>query len=546
MIRRFSRFWGQFLPGFLACCGAMGHCLASDPARTAARIDRLLAAEAAAAAGSEQTPALRGVDDETFLRRVFLDLVGSPPTQDEVLSFCLDPNSNKRPLLVSRLLRDDDFGRHWARYWRDVVLYRRTEDRALLVAPQLTDFLAEQFNGNRPWDETVSKLITASGTANEHGQAAFIVAHGAVPEEIAAEVSRIFLGMQIQCAQCHDHPTEPWKREQFHELAAFFPRLGMRVNNADYTITVTTIDVDVPRRRDNNNRIYGTLEHYMPDNDDPGSKGTLMQPVFFLTAEKVEPGERDAQRRAALARWLTDSSNPWFARAFVNRIWTELIGQGFYETVDDLGPKRTCRSPQTLDLLAQEFSRQGSDVKWLFATIMATGAYAQSSDERTTGGSGPGAIVHCAQRLRAEQLLDSLISALHLEGRLPEPPQREGPAALRRDVRFVFSQLFGFDPSVPRDEITATIPQALMLMNSPLLNQAVSAKRRDALGGILARNQDNESALVELYLTAMGRRPTDREIALCLDYVRSVRDRGEAFEDILWSLINSTEFSYRR
>ena len=514
----------------------------SDPYRAAQAVDRLLARETVGERVSELSPQC---NDETFLRRVFLDLIGKPPSERDILAFCLDANEGKRKVLVENLLADREFGANWSRYWRDVIMYRRTEDRALIAAASLTDFLQKQLNDNRPWNETATALITAAGDARENGNTGLIVAQAGMPEDVTAEVSRIFLGVQIQCAQCHDHPTDRWKREQFHHMAAFFPRIGVRLNPADRSLVVTTTDFEMRRRPMNNNRFFGTLEHYMPDKDDPSSKGTLMQPVFFLSEQKLPTGVKDADRRGTLAEWITARENPWFAKAFVNRIWAELVGEGFYEPVDDIGPDREQSAPQTLDHLSQEFAAGGYDVKWLFRTVMATQAYQRESRSRRTPEGTP-FVASCAQRLRAEQLFSSLLSVLNLEGRLPAPPANMGPMFLRRDPQSLFNTVFGYDPSEPRGEVASSIPQALTLMNSPMFHQALSARRPDTLGRVLANNADNDAAVSELYLNTLGRVPSKFETEECLLYICDVGDRNEAFEDILWSLINSTEFMYRK
>ena len=512
-----------------------------DSGKTAREVDRLLTSETGAKA-----PQLAPVcDDETFLRRAFLDLLGRPATQDDILTFCLSPDPEKRDKLVAQLLTDQEFGSNWGKYWRDVVMYRRTEDRALLGANSFTSFLTKQLNENKPWSDTARQMITASGDVRENGATGLIVSQSGMPEDVTSEVSRVFLGIQIQCAQCHDHPSDRWKREQFHQLTAFFPRVSVRLNPQDRSLSVNTIDVDFPRRRmNNNNRFVGTLEHHMPDKNDPASKGTQMQPVFFLTGQNLHTGVKDAERRGTLADWITANDNPWFAKAFVNRIWAELVGQGFYEPVDDLGPDRECSAPKTTDYLAQSFTDSGYDVKWFFRTVMSTQAYQRESRSRSTATETP-FVANCSQRLRAEQLFDSLVSVLKLEGRLPASPA-DAPPNFRRDPRSQFAQVFGYDPSEPRDEVGASIPQALVMMNSPLINQSISASRREALGAVLASNPSDQAAIVELYLNTLGRGPTEKEIQKCLAFVGEVKNRSEAFEDILWSLINSTEFTYRK
>ncbi|MEM6331285.1 MAG: DUF1549 domain-containing protein, partial [Planctomycetota bacterium] len=308
-----------------------------SPARVAAKIDRLLVEEVY----PDTSVLAPECDDETFVRRVWLDVVGDIPTPEHVTAFLLDQRPDKRRRLVDRLLAMPQYGQNWARYWRDVVLARRLEDRAVLVGNPMVVELTEQLNAGAGWDEIAAGFVTATGDVTDSGATAIFMAQDGQTEETAAEVSRIFLGIQIQCAQCHNHPWDRWQREDFHELAAFFPRVGVRpvVTPTRRSYAVVVNDRPEPRRQRrpsvNANR-RGQAEHYMPDLERPEDPGTRTAPRFFLTGAELSFGTPDAQRRGQLAEWLTDT--PWFATAMVNRMWSELVGEGFYEPVDDLGP----------------------------------------------------------------------------------------------------------------------------------------------------------------------------------------------------------------
>src|SRR5689334_11780338 len=209
--------------GFLAPFGFA----AERPAQVAAKVDQLLREEVPYANAAKKAPPR--IDDERFLRRLSLDIIGRLPTPEEVTAFSLDPAADKRATIVTKLLADSRFGENWGRYWRDVIMYRKTEERLqFLVGIPLQPYLEESFNTNKPWSQVATEFITATGNANENGACGLIVAQQGQPEEITGEISRIFLGVQIQCAQCHDHPTDRWTREQFHQLAAFFPRVSTR------------------------------------------------------------------------------------------------------------------------------------------------------------------------------------------------------------------------------------------------------------------------------------------------------------------------------
>ncbi|MBL8825867.1 MAG: DUF1553 domain-containing protein [Planctomycetaceae bacterium] len=515
----------------------------TTPPSLATRIDQQLATELDWAKVKDQLAPR--TSDEVFLRRVYLDLVGELPSPSELTLFAFDPAADKRTKIVEKLLNDVRYGRNWARYWRDVIMYRRTEDRALLVAAPLEEYLTQQFNTNVGWDRIAQTFVEATGNVQEHGETAVIVAQMAEPVDVASEMSRIFLGVQIQCAQCHDHPTDRWKRQQFHEFAAFFPRISARpvlINGQPRGIEIASADFGARRpgmmgRRD--------PEHYMPDLKDPSAKGTMVAPVFFATGRKLTTGKSDSERRDSLAEWLTARENTWFARAFVNRVWAELIGEGFYEPIDDLGPDRKPTAPQTMELLAREFVDHKHDVKWLYRTIMATETYQREARPRRLEHQ-PAFVANCAQRLRADQILDVLQGALGVElASIGGTAPPIGPLG-RLGARFFFGQTFGYDPSVRRDEVTNTIPQALMLMNGGMLNDAIKARSPvTQLGRLVNQTPDDEELVVELYLRTLGREPNERELSASLTHVRQTKDRAEAYEDLLWALLNRTEFVYR-
>ncbi len=510
--------------------------------RIAERIDRAIANELFDA----DTQFAPRTDDATFLRRVTLDLVGDIPTSEAITAFVLDPTANKRQHIIQELLDTPHYGQNWARYWRDVVFFRAQEDRAKIAANAMVVDLAKQLNANQGWNQIATDFITARGDVKQNGHTAIIMAQGGRTEETTAEVSRIFLGIQIQCAQCHDHPYDRWKREQFHELAAFFPRIAVRNVREMTKRSFMVYSNDRYRRKqtkkDNDRR--PTAEHRMPDLENPDLPGTLVQPKFFLTSASLPTGTRDAERRQQLAQWLTE--NEWFATALVNRIWSELVGEGFYEPIDDLGPDRQATAPTAIKLLSKKFQQSGYDLKWLLATICQTEAYQRQARPRRSSDLLP-FLANVPQRMRSDQLFNALHTALEID----EPvAATTGYAAIgqrrRSRPRDQFAELFGYDPSEARESISATIPQSLSLMNASQVDQKLRANRKNLLGRLLQEIPDDESLVVELYLRCLSREPTDAELALLLAYRNKTSRRSEAFEDILWTLINSAEFQHRR
>jgi hypothetical protein len=529
---------GEPLPAVLARAGRPPRTV-EPPGLTADDLDRMLAGRPAWAGGEP-------LSDEQFLVRVHIDLAGSRPTAAELEAFARDPDPDKRARVVDELLASPGFARNWARYWRDVVAFRATsENPATVNFPGLEAWLAEQLAANRPWDQVAADLLTANGDTSETGAPALYAAHSTnqrfQPAEFAGEASRIFLGVQIACAQCHDHKTDSWKREQFHEFASFF---GGVAAGRKPPGRVVRDQAGVPR-------------YLMEDLADPEKK-SVVQPRFFLASADAPPvpaGLSSAQRRALAASYVTGQDNPWFARAFVNRVWYALLGDAFYVPVDDLGPEREGKDLDVLETLAAQWAAGGYDVRWLFRTLAATEAYQRSPGRAASAADTP--VAACVARLRADQIYDALESTLDVSLEdLFFPRQRRAElgkgnplaalVARQRNPRNAFNVAFGVDPSTPSDEVVGTIPQALFLMNAPQLQRAMSARPGTMLARLLADHPDDPSAVDALYLKALARRPNDDERRVALAHVAAAGRRAEAFEDLLWALVNSTEFLSRR
>jgi hypothetical protein len=482
--------------------------------------------------------------DEVFLRRVWLDLVGDIPTPEQTIAFLLDASPQKRQRVVSELLAGPAYGQNWARYWRDVVFYRALDEQSEIASIAMEADLTSKLNDNVPWDQIAKEFISTRGDVLENGSTAIVMAQEGRTEETAAEVSRIFLGIQIQCAQCHDHPYDRWQREQFHELAAFFPRVGVRPVREVTKRSFRIIADDKPsRRRPNDNSIRPHAEHFMPDLQDPAAQGTEMQPRFYLTDDSLPLGTADAERRQKLAEWLT--RNEWFATALVNRLWSELVGEGFYEPIDDIGPDREPSAPKTVKLLSRKFAESGNDVKWLLTTICRTEAYGRAARPRRESDDTPFA-ANVPQRLRSDQLLNAVFTALEVK---EDPGTASGESVFRPGRRFrtrrQFAEVFGYDPSIAREEVAASIPQVLALMNSPRINKLLESKDSNQLEQLLQKIGDDEQLVVELYLRWLCREPSSGEVVQALAHRQLVGRRDRAFEDLQWALLNSAEFQYR-
>ncbi|HTN74527.1 MAG TPA: DUF1549 domain-containing protein, partial [Pirellulaceae bacterium] len=251
------------------------------------------------------------VSDEQFLRRVSLDLIGRNPTREELVAFVADVATNKRAQLVERQLASPEFGENWANYWSDVISYRVPDpELTFLNYKPFKAWLADSINQGRGWDEMTFRILAAQGKVSEHPEATFVGFHQADKSRLASETTRVFLGTQIQCAECHDHKFIDMPQETFHHFAAFFARSQAKISQNDSGGIVV------------GGKASG--EHTLP-----GKKDQMTAEAFDMA--KVELGASDMQRRGELAKWTVSPENPFFAKAFVNRVWARMMGRGFCE-----------------------------------------------------------------------------------------------------------------------------------------------------------------------------------------------------------------------
>jgi hypothetical protein len=479
--------------------------------------------------------------DEQFLRRVWLDLTGRLPMPADIKDFLADKDTNKRAKMIDRLLETEDYARHWALYWQEVITSRQADFRGRLLTRHFQTWLGDQFKKNASWGEITRAMVSASGTViftePDKNGAAFLMASriGAdAGTELAAETSRILLGIQIQCAQCHDHPSDVWKRQQFHEFAAYFARLKTR-----------------PYRDPNKKMLAGLNlfsapfgEHQMPSKDDP-KRGTAVAPRF-LDGHLAGMRLGDLERRKSLADSITSKTNPWFAAAYVNRIWGELMGQSFYQPIDDIGPQKEAVMPDVLVRVAGAFRGSDYNVKELFRAIMNSQTYQR---QNRLGESGEEHLLFAStnpRRMDANTLWQALQDTLGKMGPPAGMFRPKGPFGQFQGLEGLFKQEFQFDPSTRPEEVEGSISQALLLMNNPQLNNKIQANGTNLLARILKSYSGDDEALRILYQRTLARRPSDRERNRCLQHIRTADSRAEAFEDILWALINSTEFQSKR
>jgi hypothetical protein len=464
-------------------------------------------------------------DDAEFLRRVYLDLTGHIPTVEKAVGFLDDRDPNKRAKLIDELLAGSDYGKHQADIWQSLLLPRTSDNRAVPF-DEMTKWLEERFNENKPWDEMVRSILTAEGDVDGNGAVVYFLAN-ATPDKLTDNATRTFLGVQLQCAQCHNHPFTEWKQKEYWGMAAFFTKVRLEGN---------------PRPAAQ--RQAGLRVH-------EGGRGrplrmpvsALRVPPKFLQDEQPKLGAGDSYR-PVLADWMTSPKNPYFSRAMVNRIWAQLFGRGIVNPVDDMHDGNLPSHPELLADLSGQFAANGFDVKYLLRAVCNSRAYQRTS--KPAGGNrdaGPELFSRMAVKvLTPEQMYDSLVQVLGAPDPANRPQRRANAAAAARfrnvSPRTLFVAFFKCEENADPTEYQAGIPQVLRLMNSPQLNNA------SMLGPILKSGKPPAGVVEYLYLATLSRRPTPHELNRTLALVRKYRNQPrQAYADILWALLNSSEFT---
>lgn len=488
---------------------------ARDARALSARIDALLAARWAAA----KVRPVPIADDGEFLRRVSLDLIGKIPTAAEARDFVDDPSADKRIALVERLLDSPAYTSRATELWRQVLLPEAdTEDQARLVAGNFEAWLRKKVVEEAGYDRIVREILTvkldARNTNMRGGQAdpspaAYYTAKEGKPENLASGAARVYLGIRLECAQCHNHPFAKWKREQFWGFAAFFagvPRQGPED------------ELGAPPKEPASRRELPI----------PGTKKVVQAAHLDGTAPAWRPR---VDGRELLADWITSAENPYFARAVVNRVWARFFGVGLIEPVDDLDAEDALELGGLLDELAGQFRAHGYNLKYLIRVLTATRAYNLTSAVDPAEPTPPPLFARMPVRgLAPGQLFDSLAQATGADS---------GEARAR------FLDLFANRDERPTEAQT-TILQALTMMNGSHVVGATSPETGDVLSAVVdAPYLDTAGRIETLYLAALTRRPTPEELALLVRYVErgeGTDDRAKALGDVFWAILNGPEF----
>ncbi|MCA9177314.1 MAG: DUF1549 domain-containing protein, partial [Planctomycetales bacterium] len=460
--------------------------LPQDYLEMAARIDQLLTERWQ----QEQVAPSPPASDAEFLRRTCLDLTGVVPTVALAREFLdgVRPDATEsatsvelhRRRLVDRLLSSPRYASHMATVWRTRMLPEQFDPGQLPTAMGLERWLRQQFARNLRYDNLVADLVASSGT-RESGPALYFTALELKPEKLAASTARIFMGLQIQCAECHNHPFDHWTQQDFWGYAAFFAQLEGAGDEQPFPRAVNVL-------RDSNRG-----EVTLPDQEDP------VAPKF--PAGQLSSQELGGTRRQQLAIWLASRDNPYLARAAVNWAWAHLFGRGLVDPVDDLGKHNPASHPQLMEELAIYFERNGFDVQDLLRTLCSTKAYQLSS--RREGGEAPAELYAqmAVKTLTAEQYYDSLARCL-TQAEAAEGPT--GQAFDQRRVEFIVRMQTAARSAL---EYENGPRQALQLMNGPLTGEATSIEQSALLGSLEAPFFTDRQRLETLFLATLSRPP---------------------------------------
>ena len=467
------------------------------------------------------------VDDATFMRRAFTDLIGRLPSVIEAREFLDTESENKREYLVDRLLERPEYVDHWANQWADLL--RPNPYRVGIKAVMNYDnWIRQQFRDNVRYDEFVRKLIEAKGSTWQNG-AATLYRDRREPEEIAPLISQLFMGVRLECAKCHHHPFEKWSQRDFYQFAAYFAKVDRKGTGLSPPISGGEEVVFVSSK--------GTVKHPVT------SEALEPHPLFGQTpeiAEGIDP-------RSYLADWMTSKENAYFAKVQVNRVWATLMGRGFVEPVDDIRSTNPATNPELLDALAKHFQNSDYDLKNLLKTIALSSVYSLSSTPTDTNvGDRLNYSRHYRHRLRAEVLLDAVADITEtpnsLEGMWPEARANQ---VWTYRVDSMFLDTFGRpnenqDPPCERTK-DSTVTQALHLMNSPEIDRRIRSD--EGRVARLAKSAMTATEIVnELYLSVFSRYPNSVELAYAVALLDSAGDkRRGTIEDLMWAMLNAPE-----
>ncbi len=528
-------------------------CLSGEFAPSSHGAERLresIDARVSAAWNANQVAPAGPASDAEFLRRIYLDLIGVIPTYEEARTFLEDSAADKRESLIDRLLDDPRHAQHQADRW-DLILFGRnppgydTDKR-----DGIQRWLRDQFGQNRSYQVWVRELLRAEGNSVEDGPPLYYAQYRNQPEDLNEAVTQTFLGVQLQCARCHDHPYEPWTQLDFYGMAAFFARLqvvsvGKKDNLTMYAVgEKSTGDV----------LFTGSAKE-----QEPGKKGEPVQPKFLHGEPLAEPSlpqdfkevkfqdNKPPQpphfsRKDQLADWIVGDENPYFARAIANRVWAQYLGRGLVHPVDNMSASNEPSHPELLDELAAWLKARQYDLKAYTRELVNSKAY-QLSSAGSTGEAQPRWFQHARSRpLSAEELAASWRVATGFEFAKKDQDASKKPDRFRPLTRDYVIRFFG-QPNNGVGDFQGGLQEHLYLNNGQLGSLFVSSPE-SLLDMTLQPDTPWEDRVERLFLQTLNRPPRDEEREKVIAFLTSDKDARERVRDTIWALITCSEFRF--
>ena len=481
-------------------------------------------------------------DDATFLRRVHLDLVGTIPTHEEAKQFLDDADGQKRDKLVTRLLDDPRFARHQATLW-DLTIFGRNPpggDTTRNRTP-FREWLTAKFAKNEPLDRWVRALLLAE----EEGSELFYAAYQNKPEDLTETFSRVFLGTQLQCARCHDHPYTDLKQRDFYGMAGFFVRLVVMDQGTSGSGEKQVKKFKIGEKGSGDVLFAGNMKEAKA-----GKKGEPVKPAFLRGAALEEPplpaGYKEPEfktgtktfpkpefsRKEKLAEWATAPANPLFARAAVNRVWGQFMGRGIVHPVDDFEADNKPALPALLDALTQQFVAHQFDLKWLIGELVRSDAYQLAST-----GPAKDALPKFHERARLRPLsAEEIQTALRVIG---------GDASQSSEgvTSEYFRRFFG-EPTNGQGDFQGRLSEHLFLNNSDNVRAFLRRKKGNLADTLLTATDPWEARVDRMFLAVLSRLPSTAERAKFTAYLQSDPKPEPLVEEALWVLVNTSEFRF--
>lgn len=511
-----------------------------DHARPAGELVKFIDAEIHRPLQVANIPVSPSAADGEFLRRVYLDVIGRIPTRAEATAFLDATDPEKRQKLIDSLLARPEYGQYWARLWRDRVAVPIGAGEGL-NGPFTANFhkwLSDEFNNNRPWNELVREMIIVEGD----GPAVAFVRQSIDDGQpragkLAASVSRRFLGIRLECAECHDHPFASWKQDDFWALAAFFSRTARIEKNKTETRTgIYDSEKGPPKTRFGLQPLVRKEAGAVVIPEDAGPRAGTVVSAKFPTGDIVKLDDK-SPTRPTLADWVTSPKNPMFARATVNRLWWQLFGRGLVNPVDALDTENPPSHPELLDALAGELVASKFDLKHLLRAMLLSQAYQRSHVALAGNQKDETLFSHAIGKVVSPEVFwECLVLST---GGDPDKGAVSGASQSTFGSRKGFLKLFGTTPmDAEPGEYTQGIPQMLALLNEPDLhkpNKLVQQAVRE--GG------KTEQIIERIFIGVLSRRPSADELKLTGDFLGRRKTPAEGYQAIWWALVNSPEFA---